>query len=106
MASTRSASSHPQTQAPGQGPLYNGTIFHCVTDGFMIQGGDPQRDGRGGPVIPVGPTPHLTNRHTILGEVVQGQEVVDATAKAPTGRNDRPLTDVTIQQFPVKVGGL
>lgn len=39
----------PRTGEAGTGPYYDGTPFHRVIDGFMIQTGDPTGTGRGGP---------------------------------------------------------
>jgi peptidyl-prolyl cis-trans isomerase B (cyclophilin B) len=100
--------------------FYNGLVFHRVIANFMIQGGDPQGTGRGGPgyrfadefsqrkhkrgtlsmansgpgtngsqfFITHVPTPHLDGKevdgvmrgHTVFGQVLKGQSVVDSIA--------------------------
>jgi len=39
----------PRTGEKKTTPLYDGTIFHRIISDFMIQGGDPEGTGRGGP---------------------------------------------------------
>ncbi|MER7352243.1 peptidylprolyl isomerase [Nonomuraea recticatena] len=130
---------HPGTGEKSTDRYYDGTIFHRVISGFMIQGGDPLGQGIGGPgyefddeihpelvfnkpyllamanagirfgkgtngsqfFITVGPQPHLNRKHSIFGEVIEGQDVVDTIARVETGRNDRPAKDVVIESLTI-----
>jgi len=54
--------------------------------------------------ITVANTTHLTGKHTIFGEVVDqaSRDVVDAIATTPTGGQDRPRTEVVIQEIAIE----
>jgi peptidyl-prolyl cis-trans isomerase A (cyclophilin A) len=128
---------HPNTRAKSKNPLYNGTVFHRVIPDFMIQGGDPQGTGMGGPgyqfedetkgaphrfdkagklamanagpntngsqfFITVANTDWLTGKHTIFGEVVEGQDVVEKISKVARGRQDRPNKDVVLTSLTIE----
>lgn len=49
---------NPKLNAKSSAPLYDGTIFHRVIAGFMIQGGDPLGTGTGGPGYRFEDEPH------------------------------------------------
>jgi cyclophilin family peptidyl-prolyl cis-trans isomerase len=105
--------------------FYDGTIFHRVIPKFMIQGGyqfaDETNNGlafdrpgllamaNAGPntngsqfFITEVPTPHLTGKHTIFGEVTEGFDVVKKIANAPTGAGDKPSEDVVIHSVKIQ----
>ena len=52
--------------------------------------------------VTVAPTPWLDNRHTIFGEIVEGQDVADAISKAPRDSSDHPRTPIILQHVRIE----
>jgi peptidyl-prolyl cis-trans isomerase A (cyclophilin A) len=47
------------------------------------------------------PTPWLTGKHTIFGEVIEGQDIVDAISRVDTRPGDRPVKDVVLESVEI-----
>jgi peptidyl-prolyl cis-trans isomerase A (cyclophilin A) len=47
------------------------------------------------------PTPWLNGHHTIFGQVVEGQNVVDKIVGVERGPGDKPVTDVVIKKISI-----
>lgn len=50
--------------------------------------------------------PHLNNKYTIFGQVIDGFEVLDAMEKAPVGDKNRPLTDIVLERITIHANPL
>lgn len=52
--------------------------------------------------ITVAATPWLTGNHTIFGEVLEGQDIVDKISKVARGAQDRPKTTVVLESVTIE----
>jgi len=52
--------------------------------------------------ITVAPTTWLTGNHTIFGEVVEGQDVVNKITQLQRDRNDKPTKDVVLNSVKIE----
>jgi cyclophilin family peptidyl-prolyl cis-trans isomerase len=71
--------------------FFDGTVFHRIVSGFVIQGGDPTRTGQGGPGYTTVDPPPASTRYT-LGVVAMAK-----TGAQPPGTSGSQFFVVTAQ---------
>ncbi len=118
------------SKAKAKRPFYNGLTFHRVMKNYLIQGGDPNGDGTGGPgfkletelnaelkqdrpgvvamvngsqfFITLDAVPSLEGLHNIFGQVVEGMDVVYAIGRSEATRNEKPKRKILIKEITIE----
>jgi peptidyl-prolyl cis-trans isomerase A (cyclophilin A) len=100
----------PRDGSRQEGPLYPGTIFHRIIDGFMVQGGDPTGTGRGGPGYafedecpPGGPTFNQVGRLAMAnaGPGTNGSQFFVTVAETPWLNGKHTIFGQVIDRYDV-----
>jgi peptidyl-prolyl cis-trans isomerase-like 3 len=47
------------------------------------------------------PQPHLNSNNVVIGQLLDGMDVLDQIEKVPVGKKHRPLTDIVIENVTI-----